>query len=68
MTTDQLVALRDEMLEAAKQDLQAATEVSAKGGDSRSYCGTAMARKDLAWTLDTMIARAREAAVKGARG
>ena len=68
MTNTELAQLRDEMLEAAKQDLNAATEISAKGGDSRSYCGTAMARKDLAWTLDTMIARDREAERKAVQG
>ena len=68
MTNTELAQLRDEMLDAAKQDLAAATEVSAKGGDARSYCNTAMARRELAGTLDTMIGRARDARGEGAIG
>jgi hypothetical protein len=56
-----LMALRDELLDDAKRDLDAGTGVAASKGDSRSYVGVALARKEIAFTIDTIARRALKA-------
>lgn len=58
MTPEQMAQKRDELLAGAEKDIAAAADAAAQGRDSRHWCNVAGARKDLAFTLDTMSHRA----------
>lgn len=60
MNAARLFAVRDALVDAAKRDLDAATDLASSSRDNRSYVAVAGARRELAFTLDTIARRAAE--------
>lgn len=66
-SVNDLRQLRDKLLDAAASLLDDADVDARAGRDTRSQCGVAMARKDMAYTIDTIAAKQAEAEARQAR-
>lgn len=66
LTSTQLFAIRDSLLEAAKRDCEAAIHIADNRGDNRGHLGAAAARRELAFTVDTIARRSVDAEHKAA--